>query len=163
MPILKTHGKLLEMEATYNARSKEPDAHYHPSQVEDFTILSGQLSVRIDGHLKILKKDDTLHIAANKVHSMWNATDSKTVVNWKVMPAMNTENLLETMTGLAIDDKTNDKGMPNILQVALIANRYSPVFRLSKSPYLVQKIVFIILTPFAYLLGYRSTYKEYID
>lgn len=158
-----TDGKLLEMEATYNSHSKEPAAHYHPFQVEDFTVLSGQLTVRMDEHLKVLKQGDTLHIPINKVHSMWNDTDEKTIVNWKVQPAMDTDNLLETATGLAIDGKTNNDGMPNILQVALMANKYSDVFRLANPPFAVQKILFIILTPFSYLFGYRPTYKKYLD
>lgn len=158
-----TDGKLLEMEATYNSHSKEPAAHYHPFQVEDFTILSGQLTVRMDEHLKVLKQGDTLHIPINKVHSMWNDTDEKTIVNWKIQPAMDTDNLLETATGLAIDGKTNNDGMPNILQVALMANKYSDVFRLANPPFAVQKILFIILTPFSYLFGYRPTYKKYLD
>ena len=158
-----TDGKILEMEATYNSHSKEPAAHYHPFQVEDFTVLSGQLTVRMDEHLKVLKQGDTLHIPINKVHSMWNDTDEKTIVNWKVQPAMDTDNLLETATGLAIDGKTNNDGMPNILQVALMANKYSDVFRLASPPFAVQKILFIILTPFSYLFGYRPTYKKYLD
>ena len=158
-----TDGKILEMEATYNSHSKEPAAHYHPFQVEDFTVLSGQLTVRMDEHLKVLKQGDTLHIPINKVHSMWNDTDEKTIVNWKIQPAMDTDNLLETATGLAIDGKTNNDGMPNILQVALMANKYSDVFRLASPPFAVQKILFIILTPFSYLFGYRPTYKKYLD
>ena len=43
-----TNGQLVEMEATYNSQSKEPTSHYHPLQAEDFTILSGQLTVWID-------------------------------------------------------------------------------------------------------------------
>ncbi|POY38982.1 cupin domain-containing protein [Solitalea longa] len=159
----ETNGKLLEMETTYNAKSKEPPAHYHPYQVEDFTVLSGELTVRIDGQLLVLKEGNSLHIPVNKVHSMWNNSNGKTIVNWKVQPAMNTDNLLETGIGLANNGKTNENGMPNILQIALMANKYSDVFRLSKPPFVVQKIVFILLTPFAYLLGYKPTYKEYLD
>lgn len=158
-----THGKLLEMESTYYEHSKEPAAHYHPYQKEDFTILLGELKVRIDGQVIVLKQDDTLHIPVNKVHSMWNDSDSKTIVNWKVQPAMSTDHLLETATGLANDGKTNDEGMPNILQVALMANQYADVFRLKKPPFVIQKILFMILTPFAYLLGYKPTYKKYLD
>lgn len=158
-----TDGKLLEMEATYNEHSKEPTAHYHPYQVEDFTVLLGELTVRIDGQLKVLKQGDKLNIPINKGHSMWNNSDNKTVVNWKVQPAMDTENLLETATGLANDGKTNDDGMPNILQVALMANKYADVFRLSIPPFVAQKILFIILTPFAYMFGHKPTYKKYLD
>lgn len=158
-----TNGKLLEMETTYNSHSKEPPAHYHPFQVEDFTVLSGQLSVRIDGQIQVLKQGDSLHIPSNKVHSMWNDTDEKTIVNWKVQPAMYTENLLETGTGLAVDGRTNNNGIPNMLQVALMANKYSDVYRLANPPFWIQKIVFLFLTPFAYMFGYKSTYKKYFD
>ncbi|RPI12624.1 MAG: cupin domain-containing protein [Ignavibacteriae bacterium] len=158
-----TNGKLLEMESTYNSHSKEPVSHYHPLQEEEFTVLSGELYVRINGQVKILKQGDILNIPKNVVHSMWNDSDSKTVVNWKVFPALNTEYLLELGTGLANDGKTNDGGMPNILQVALMANRFSKAFRITKPPFIIQKIVFTILTPIAYLSGYRPIYKKYID
>ena len=61
-----TNGRLLEMETTYNEHSKEPVAHYHPYQVEDFTVLSGELTVRIDGQLKLLKQGETLPLRAGK-------------------------------------------------------------------------------------------------
>lgn len=159
----ETNGKSLEMESVYNSRSKEPLAHYHPFQEEDFTVLEGELTVYIDGQQRTLKKGDTLHIPANKVHSMWNNSDNKTIVHWKVQPAMETEHLLETTAGLAGDGKTNNDGMPDILQVSLMINKYSTVFRLAKPPYIVQKILFAILTPFAYLAGYKPTYKKYLD
>lgn len=159
----ETGGQLLEMESTYNSHSKEPAPHYHPYQVEDFIVLSGELTVRINGQLRILKPGNTLHIPKNTVHSMWNNTDSVTVVNWKVQPAMDTENFFETATGLAIDGKTDDNGMPDILQIALMANKYAGVFRLSKPPFAVQRILFMILTPVAYLFGYRPTYAKYLD
>ncbi|MCO6479203.1 MAG: cupin domain-containing protein [Phaeodactylibacter sp.] len=159
----ETGGQLLEMEATFNEHSKEPAAHYHPYQEEDFTVLSGELTVRIDGQMKILRQGDTLHIPRNKVHAMWNNSDKKTIVSWKVQPAMDTDHLLETATGLANDGRTNEDGMPGILQVALMANKYAGVFRLAMPPFVIQKILFIVLSPIAYLFGYRPTYKKYLD
>ncbi len=158
-----TGGALLEMEATYHAHSREPAPHYHPRQAEDFTILSGEMSVRIEGQVKILKAGDTLHIPAKQVHSMWNNTDQDAVVNWKVRPALNTEHLLETANGLYNDGKFGKKSKPGLLQSALMANKFSGVFRLAQPPYAVQKIVFWLLTPFAYLAGYRPTYSKYLD
>jgi glyoxylate utilization-related uncharacterized protein len=99
--------------------------------------MSGELTVRINGQVSVLKQGDTLHIPSNKVHSMWNNAGSKTVVNWKVQPARNTDQLLETATGLANDGKTNDEGVPNVLQAILMVNKYSSVFRLAKPPFYV--------------------------
>ena len=159
----ETGGELLEMETTYHRQSTEPPPHYHPQQVEDFTVLKGELTVRIDGALQALKQGDKLRIPKNTVHSMWNSTNKKTVVNWKVQPALDTENFLETAIGLATDGKTNDDGMPGILQIALLANKYGTVFRLSKPHFAVQKLLFLFLTPFAFLFGYRPTYQKYLD
>ena len=158
-----TGGQLLEMEHTYNGHSKEPAPHYHPNQEEDFTVLSGELSVRIDGHVRVLKQGEQIHIPKNTVHSMWNNSPENTVVNWKVRPAMETEYFLETTAGLANDGKTNGSGMPRLLQVALLVSKFKNVFRLAKPPFPVQLVLFGILTPFAYLAGYRPTYKKYLD
>lgn len=159
----ETDGQLLEMESTFSAMSTEPPPHYHPFQVEDFEVISGELTVRIDGALKILKQSDTLHIPVNKVHSMWNNTTSKAVIRWKVQPAMDTEFLLETATGLANEGKTNSKGIPNPLYAVLFANKYSRVFRLARPPFYVQRILFSIITPLLYLLGYRISYEKYFN
>lgn len=158
-----TNGALLEMECGFGPKSKEPPTHYHPYQEEDFTVLSGELTVKIDAKTITLKKGDTLHIPRNKIHSMWNCSDSKTIVNWKVRPAMKSENLLETFTGLANDNKTNKDGMPGILQIAATAKRFSDEFRLAKPSYAVQKIVFGILTPLSFIMGCKPVYKAYLD
>lgn len=159
----ETSGELLEMESTYNSFSKEPPPHYHPCQQEDFTVLEGELTVKLKGQIMVLKRGDKLQIARNEVHSMWNTSPGKTAVNWKVQPALNTENLLETGAGLAIDGKLNKSGMPGILQVALTAQKFETEFRLSKPAFFIQKIVFAILSPLAYLAGYRPVYLKYID
>ena len=151
------------MEASFNPHSKEPAPHYHPQQAEDFTVIKGELTVRIDGKLKTLRQGDTLHVPTNKIHSMWNHSDEVTVINWKVRPALDTDHFLETAIGIANNGKTDNNGMPSILQVALLANKYNRVFRLAKPSFVMQKVVFMLLTPFAYLFGYRSTYKKYID
>lgn len=158
-----TAGRLLEIESTYHAASKEPVAHYHPNQDEDFTVLQGVLTVRLNGTLRELKAGDALHIPKTAVHSMWNASAEKTVVNWKVRPALDTEHLLETGTGLAADGKLLQNGQPPLLQVALLAQRFSPVFRLAKPPILLQKILFALLAPVARLRGYHAVYQKYLD
>ncbi|RRB06607.1 cupin domain-containing protein [Larkinella rosea] len=158
-----TRGRYLELISTYEAHSKEPVPHYHPNQDEYFEVLQGELTIRLNGRLKILQPGDKLHIERNRVHSMWNASDDKTVVSWKTVPAMDTEYLLELNTGLANDDKTNAEGIPDLLQVALMMNHYDHVFRVAKPPFVVQKLVFGMLTPLAWLLGYKPYYKKYID
>jgi quercetin dioxygenase-like cupin family protein len=157
-----TQGELLEMEASYRAYSKEPPQHYHPYQEEDFIIVKGQMTARLDGKILLLNENDKLHIPANTVHSMWNNSGHTAVINWKVRPALTTEYFLETVTGLA-SDKKRSRRMGSLLQKSLLANKYSKVFRLSRPPFLIQNVLFIILAPFALLVGYRASYKKYFD
>jgi mannose-6-phosphate isomerase-like protein (cupin superfamily) len=110
-----TNGSLLEIESSYRGHSDEPAPHYHPNQDETFTMISGTLTVRLNGTLKVLKPGDSLSIPRNTIHSMWNNSDTTAVVNWKIEPALNTEYFFETATGLANDKKTNKSGMPNLL------------------------------------------------
>ena len=157
-----TDGKLLEMEASYRPYSKEPPPHYHPYQEEDFMILKGQMTARLQGKILLLNEGDTLHITPNTIHSMWNNSGGTSVINWKIQPALSTEYFLETVMGLAADKKRR-KSVNSLLQRSLMANRYSKVFRLSRPPFFVQKILFLLLTPFAWFIGYRASYKKYFD
>lgn len=159
----ETAGALLEMESVYETNSVEPPPHYHPKQEEDFLVLEGELMVRVDGKERVLKRGGHLHIARNVVHSMWNQSGRRTVVNWKVVPALSTEYLLETAAGLAQEGKTDATGRPALLQVALMMNHFSSVFRLARPTFAVQRIIFSLLSPLSYLAGYRSTYPHYLD
>ena len=158
-----TEGQLLEMESTFAPHSVEPLQHYHPKQHETFTVLEGSLQVRINGRVWVLQAGDTLEIPAKTSHAMWNASDKKAVVNWKVEPALCTEYFLETGMGLAAQGKVNKKGLPPILQTALLAERYKNVFRLAKPPYMLQRAVFKVLAPVAKWKGYKAVYDELID
>jgi quercetin dioxygenase-like cupin family protein len=158
-----TDGKLLEMESTFAPHSKEPPPHYHPLQDEDFKVIKGTITVKINEEQKNLKQGDQLHIPANTVHSMWNASEEITIVNWKVQPALNTEALFETVTGLANDGKTNENGLPGFLQAALLMNKYSAVYRPASPSYVIQKIVFGLAAPVAWLFGLKAVYNKYLD
>ncbi|MFL5808492.1 MAG: cupin domain-containing protein [Flavisolibacter sp.] len=158
-----TAGELLEMEASWQPHSHKPADHYHPFQDEHFRVITGELMVKMNGQIKLMKAGDQVHINKNIHHAMWNDSNDVTVVNWRVFPALNTEYLLETAIGLANDGKLNKKGMSHTLQIALIGRQYADEFRLSKPPFLIQKILFTILRPFARLAGIESGYKNYID
>jgi hypothetical protein len=94
---------------------------------------------------------------------MWNHSSQKPRVNWKIVPASDTEYFLKTVSALPTIKKLNEQGMPGLLQIALLAKRFSHVYRIVKPPFVIQKIIFSILSPFSYLAGYRSCYKEFVD
>ncbi len=159
----ETNGRLLEMETIYQPHSVEPPSHLHPLQDEDFTVLAGSVSVRLGREIKVLQAGQSLHIPKNQVHAMWNHSDAPATVNWKVRPALQTDYFLETAMGLAQDGKVDDHGIPLLLQRVVMAHTFADVFRLAKPSFAVQRILFAMLTPVAYLFGYRPTYPQYLD
>ena len=62
-------------------------------------------------------------VPAGTPHKFWNAGDDEAHFVCEVRPALQFEQLLETMFALAADGKTNRKGMPNPLRLAVIAQR----------------------------------------
>ena len=152
----ETKGAFLEMISTYEAKSVEPPSHYHPYQEEYIEVISGELSVRMNGEVEILGPGHQLYIAKGMSHAMWNNSDKPASMRWKVVPALETERFLETIMGLASEGKTRSNGRFGLLQRAVTVNRFSKVFRLARPPYLLQKALFLLLTPIAYLCGCKA-------
>jgi hypothetical protein len=61
---------------------------------------------------------------------------------------------------LAAEGKTNAKGIPNLLQVAVLGQAFRQEFMAESPPPVVQRVVFAALAPLAWRLGYRATYPE---
>jgi hypothetical protein len=134
--------------------------HRHPGIIERFTVLEGELTVKRDGTTTILREGETAVIEPDVWHDWWNAGDRDARVRVEVTPGERFAHMIETLFGLARLGHTNDKGMPNPLQLALTAREFSDVFVLRSPPQAVQRVVFGALAPVATRLGYRATYPQ---
>ena len=74
-------------------------------------------------------------------------------------PALHFELLLESMFALAADGKTNRKGMPNLLRLAVIANAHFDTVQLPFPPAMLQRIGLALGSPVGKLVGYGATYE----
>jgi quercetin dioxygenase-like cupin family protein len=153
-----TDGALLEVESVYTKPSpSRPPGHYHPAQEEIFRVLAGELHAVISGRSRTLKVGETLVIAEGTRHEMW-AEEAGVHVNWQTRPALRTEAFFETVFGLAAEGKVNEKGVPNLLQSAVIAQAFADEFRLARPPWPIQRLLFAVLAPLGRLLGYKAKY-----
>ena len=151
-----TEGELLEVESVYTKPSpSRPPAHYHPAQEEIFRVLAGELHAAIGGRKRTLREGETLVVVEGTRHEMW-AEEAGVRVNWQTRPALRTEAFFETIFGLAEEGKTNEKGVPNLLQSAVIARAFADEFRLAQPPWPIQRLLFAVLAPAGRLLGYRA-------
>ena len=64
------------------------------------------------------------------------------------------------MFSLAADGRTNGKGMPNPLRLAVIANAHFDVVRLPLVPQSLQKLALAFGAPLGRLAGYGPTYAS---
>ena len=158
-----THGALLEMISTFRPHSTEPKAHYHPIQEEDFIVLEGELTVRINRKTSVLKAGDKLHLAPEVIHAMWNNSSKPARVNWQVRPALDTEYLLETFTGMANEIAARKRERTSVLLTAQLMHRFSMVYRLAAIPFIFQKVLFVPLSWISLVWGNQVPYHRYID
>jgi quercetin dioxygenase-like cupin family protein len=134
--------------------------HVHPAIVERFTVLEGELTVKRDGQTSILRQGETAVIEPGAWHDWWNATDRDALVRVEITPGHRFTHMVETLFGLARLGHTNAKGMPNPLQLALIAQEFSDVVLFRSPPPALQRALFGVLAPIARRRGYRATYPQ---
>jgi quercetin dioxygenase-like cupin family protein len=156
-----TNGELLEVDAYYKPGGNPPPVHYHPSQEERFEVVSGEILTHVDGVERTYRAGETFVFPPGSRHSMHNAGSEDAHFIWQTRPALKTEALFETIFGLVRDGKINEKGVPNLLRVAVLMREYQDESRLTQLPFAVQKLLFGLLAPIGGLLGYRGRYPEY--
>jgi len=135
--------------------------HVHPNQEERYEILAGELNVRLDGREQVLRAGDRVVVPAGRPHVWRNAGLEEVRFRCEVTPALHFETFLETFFGLASDGKTNQKGLPNPLQLAVLARAYQDEIRLARPAPVVQTLLFAPLAMAGRLMGYRSSYPRY--
>jgi len=155
----ETNGELVVLECFVQPGGFVSAAHVHPHQSERFEILRGTLGFRLDGQEIEAGPGQRILVPARLRHQFWNAGDDEAHFVCEVRPALQFEALLETMFALAADGKTNRKGMPNPLRLAVIAGHHFEDVRLPFPPVWMQRLGLALGAPLGRLLGYRPHYQ----
>jgi quercetin dioxygenase-like cupin family protein len=134
-------------------------AHVHPYQTEIFTVIEGRLGVKRGGEKLELGAGEAAVIDPGTPHKFWNAGEETLRFRAEVRPALQFESLIETMFGLAADGKTNKKGMPSPLRLAVIANHHFDVVRLPLVPHVLQKLALVPGALLGKAVGFTPTYE----
>jgi len=121
-------------------------------------VLSGELEFRIRKQTLVATAGDRVLVPAGIPHRFRNVGTETAHFVCSVTPARGFEQLIETMFSLAADGKTNRKGMPNLLRLAVIANEHFDTVRLPFPPAFLQRIGLALGAPVGRLVGYGATY-----
>ncbi len=152
----ETDGESVLVEAIVRPHGFVAAAHVHPYQSERFEILEGRLGFRIDGKEHEAGPGEVAMVPPGTPHRFWNAGDQDARFQCEIRPALQFESLIETMFTLAAQGKTNRKGLPNPLQLAVIARAHFDTVRLPFPPAALQRAGLALGAPVGRLLGYRS-------
>jgi quercetin dioxygenase-like cupin family protein len=153
----ETDGEAVLVETIVRPDGFVAAAHLHPHQTERFEVLEGRLGLFIDGEEVLAGPGDVVTVEPGSAHSFWNAGETEARFLCEVSPALEFESLIETMFGLAAEGKTNRKGMPNPLRLAVIARSHFDTVRLPFPPAWLQRVGLALGAPLGRLLGYRPT------
>ena len=136
--------------------------HIHPHLDERFTVKAGRIGFRLNGEESLAGPGQSVEIPRGSWHDWWNASDEEEAVA-QVFVSDGTRFLLmiENLFGLARDGHTNEKGMPDPLQLTMFATEFRDVLVFKRPPAVVQKTLFGVLRPIAKARGYRGTYPQY--
>src|SRR5918998_1693961 len=157
-----TSGELMSGELVVPPSVGNP-LHVHPLQEEHFEVLSGTFGVQIGDERRSLGEGEEATVPPGTPHRWFNEDDQQEArVSVELRPALNTETFFETAYGLARDGKTDENGVPNLLQQAVTLNGINKgEIYLASPPVAVQKVFLAALAPLGRLLGYKDHYPKY--
>jgi quercetin dioxygenase-like cupin family protein len=153
----ETNGEAVLVETIVRPHGFVAAAHVHPYQTERFEVLEGLLGLRAGDEELLAKAGDVAVVAPGTPHRFWNAGEDEARFLCEVRPALQFESLIETMFTLAAEGKTNRKGLPNPLRLAVIARAHFDTVRLPFPPPALQRAALAVGAPLGKALGYPAT------
>jgi quercetin dioxygenase-like cupin family protein len=159
----ETGGESVVIEAFVRPDGAVAKPHVHPYQEERFEILRGTVALKVAGKTTLAGPGQRVTVPPATRHQFWNAGDDEAHFVCEIRPALQFEQLLETMFALAEDGRTNRKGMPNPLRLAVIAQEHFDTVRLPFVPAFLQRFALALGAPLGRLAGYGPTYEPLPD
>lgn len=155
-----TNGERMTLKLTLKTKGELVPNHFHVLQDESFEVLSGKLTIWLDGKTQTLVAGDKITLPKNVPHNHFNNDDETVTFLQTVTPALDFEYLLENLIGLSIDGKMPN-GKAGLVQELVTLKYLDSKSYLAAIPVGVQKLLMNIVGPIARLLGYRAIYKKY--
>ena len=136
--------------------------HVHSYITERFEVIEGSVRFHYDGRDEILRPGKRIEVPPGVVHDWENVGDEEAHVVVEVTPAERFELMIQNLYGLANDGRTNSRGMPNLLQLAVMHREFRRELEVTRPPRFVQRLLFGVIAPLARALGYRAINPEYM-
>jgi quercetin dioxygenase-like cupin family protein len=153
----QTGGERVRVETIVQPDGFVAAAHVHPAQTERFEVLTGTVGFRVGRKTVLAGPGDALVVPPGTPHRFWNAGSGEARFLCEIRPALRFESLIETMFTLAAEGKTNERGLPGALQLAVIAKKHFDTVRLPFPPAPLQRAALAVGAPLGGMIGYEAT------
>jgi mannose-6-phosphate isomerase-like protein (cupin superfamily) len=154
-----TDGEVLTFDLELSPDGNVPGMHVHPTQEERFEVVDGTMRFRRGFRKVIAKPGDVVVVPPRVRHKFQNGGDEEARVRVEVRPALRMEELLETTVDLAKEGRTNSKGMPKPLDLALFVHEFKDEVNGPFAPGWVQRMA---LAPLAWIARKRGHGARYV-
>ncbi len=158
-----TDSALLRVETINPPHGPAEPEHVHPEQESSAEVFAGTLHFSIRGETRIVRTGEKIVIPPGTPHYFWNEGEEEARAIQEFRPALAIEDFFRTYVGLARDGKLNARGMPNILQTAVLTRAYWREIRVTSPPTPVQRIFTTLVEPLGRLRGYQAGYTSQRD
>ena len=139
-----TNGELVAIDLALPPGGHVPGVHIHPLQEERFEVTAGQMKFRYGMKTIIAEAGETVVVPPGKIHSFAQYGDEPSQCRVEIRPALKMEQLFETTVRLAQEGRTNKKGMPKPLDLALFVEEFKDEV---KAPFPPAWFVRLVMTP----------------
>ena len=156
-----TDGEVLEFMLRMAPGGFIATPHVHPHAEERFEIGGAPVVIEVGRTKRLYHPGEVAVVPAGVPHNWWNPSDAESATLVQLRPALDMETLFETMFGLAADGKVNKRGVPNPLQMLVLARAYR---REATPPPPLSWIVgplSAMLAPVGRRMGYLERYDRY--
>ena len=113
--------------------------HVHAYITERFEVLAGTVRFHVDGREEVASAWPADRGPPGVVHDWWNIGDDEAHVLVEIRPAERFELMIQNLYGLANDGKTNARGVPKLLPLALFAREFRREGEFIGPPRIVQR------------------------
>ena len=156
MKFIELRPELLRIESSNPATAEREPVHVHPKQTSGAEVTSGSLTFEIEGSERRVAAGESISVPPDTPHRFWNSGNETARSIQFFEPALETAAFFETLFALAADGKVDSKGMPHLLQLAVMVPEFANEIRPVSPPWPVLRALAAVLTPLARARGYQS-------
>jgi quercetin dioxygenase-like cupin family protein len=156
-----TDGRYMQSETRVRPGGAVSVVHRHRECTERFEVLEGELTLQLDGQTRSLLAGEQVTIAPGVAHHYANTSDEDVVFRFDVWPAARFEAMVVTLFALGTEGKTDAKGAPSPLQMAVILDEYGDVLELVGPPRWLQRLAIGVLARIGRARGLRASYPHH--